>query len=69
MLLEIIDYMCAGCPYGKDFEFELEVIEKYEPKLFKAVNNIFGDSYDYTRRYKAFWAEQKAKDKENKVDE
>ena len=56
---------CAGCPFGKDFEFELEVIEKYEPKLFKAVNNIFGDSYDYTRRYKAFWAEQKAKDKEN----
>ena len=54
---------CAGCPFGKDFEFELEVIEKYEPKLFKAVNNIFGDSYDYTRRYKEFWAEQKAKDK------
>jgi 3'-phosphoadenosine 5'-phosphosulfate sulfotransferase (PAPS reductase)/FAD synthetase len=54
---------CAGCPFGKDFEFELEVIEKHEPKLFKAVNNIFGDSYDYTRRYKAFWAEQKAKER------
>ena len=45
---------CAGCPYGRDFEFELEVIEKYEPKLFKAVNNIFGDSYEYTRAYKNF---------------
>lgn len=54
---------CAGCPFGKDFEFELEVIEKYEPKLYKAVNNIFGDSYDYTRRYKAFWAEQKTKER------
>lgn len=45
---------CAGCPFGKDFEFELEVIKKYEPKLFVAVNNIFGDSYDYTRRYREF---------------
>lgn len=36
---------CAGCPFGRDFEKELEVIEKYEPKLYKAVNNIFGKSY------------------------
>lgn len=45
---------CAGCPYCRDFEFELQVIEKYEPKLFKAVNNIFGDSYEYTRKYREF---------------
>ncbi len=45
---------CAGCPFGKEFEEELSVIEKYEPKLFKAVNNIFGDSYAYTRAYKKF---------------
>ena len=31
---------CAGCPFGRDFEKELEIIERYEPKLFKAVNNI-----------------------------
>ena len=52
---------CAGCPFGKDFEFELEVIQKYEPKLYKAVNNIFGDSYEYTRKYKEFY---KKKNKE-----
>lgn len=46
---------CAGCPFGRDFEFELEVIEKYEPKLFKAVNNIFGESYEYTRKYMEFY--------------
>ena len=46
--------MCAGCPFGRDFEFELEVIEKYEPKLYRAVNNIFGDSYAYTRKYREF---------------
>lgn len=45
---------CAGCPYGKDFEEELKIIEKYEPNLYKAVNNIFKDSYKYTRKYKEF---------------
>lgn len=45
---------CCGCPYGRDFEFELTVIEKYEPKLFIAVNNIFADSYKYTRMYREY---------------
>ena len=45
---------CAGCPYGRDFEEELEIIERYEPKLYKAVTNIFGDSYAYTRAYRKF---------------
>ena len=45
---------CAGCPFGKDFEYELDVISKYEPKLYKAVTNIFKDSYEYTRKYRAF---------------
>ena len=45
---------CAGCPFGRDFEQELDIIEKYEPKLFVAVNNIFGDGYEYTRKYREF---------------
>lgn len=45
---------CAGCPFGKEFEKELEIIEKYEPKLYKAVNNIFGESYEYTRKFLEF---------------
>ena len=52
---------CAGCPFGRDFEFELQVIEKYEPKLFKAVNNIFGQSYEYTRAYRSFCEEMDKK--------
>lgn len=52
---------CAGCPFGRDFEQELKVIEKYEPKLYKAVNNIFGDSYEYTRQYKRFCNEMDKK--------
>jgi len=45
---------CAGCPFNQDFEEELKIIQKYEPKLLKAVNNIFKDSYGYTRAYRAF---------------
>lgn len=45
---------CCGCPYGRDFEFELDVIKEHEPKLYIGINNIFKESYDYTRKYKEF---------------
>lgn len=45
---------CAGCPYGKNFEQELAVLEKHEPKLYAAATSIFKDSYEYTRKYRAF---------------
>lgn len=45
---------CCCCPFGRDFEYELEITKKYEPKLFVAVNNIFSDSYSYTRKYREF---------------
>lgn len=45
---------CVGCPYGRDFERELDIVNKYEPKLFKAVSNVFQDSYEYTRKYREF---------------
>ena len=45
---------CAACPFGKNFEFELACIEKYEPKLFNAVWKIFGKSYEYTRQFREF---------------
>ena len=50
---------CAGCPFGRDFETELEIIEKYEPKLYVAVNNIFRESYEYTRKYREFVRQMK----------
>lgn len=52
---------CAGCPYGRDFEEELKVMEEHEPKLYKAVCNIFGESYEYTRKYKEFVKAKKEK--------
>lgn len=45
---------CTGCPFGRDCEFELQVINENEPKLFKAVNNIFNDTYEFTRQYREF---------------
>lgn len=45
---------CCGCPFGREFEQELQIINKFEPKFYKAVNNIFKDSYEYTRKYKEF---------------
>lgn len=52
---------CCACPYGRNLEFELEVTEKYEPKLYKAVTNIFADSYEYTKRYREFIEKSKSK--------
>lgn len=58
---------CAGCPFGRDFEGELEVIKEHEPKLYKAVNKIFGNSYEYTRKYKQFYRDQEEKIFKHKV--
>lgn len=47
---------CACCPFGLNFERELELTKEYEPSLYLAANNIFGKSYEYTRRYREFVA-------------
>lgn len=45
---------CCGCPFGKDYKNELSVLNRHEPKLFKATTNIFRDSYSYTQAYNEF---------------
>lgn len=60
---------CPGCPYGKEFEQELELMQKYEPKFYRAVVKMFGASYEYTRGYLRFREEmkrQKAEENEPK---
>ena len=54
---------CAGCPFNSRFEMDLVSIEKHEPKLYKAINNIFKESYAYTRQYKAFRDKKKQEKK------
>lgn len=55
---------CAGCPFGKDFEAELENARINEPKLHKAINSIFWNSYEYTREYLRFRRNMKIKNNE-----
>ena len=57
---------CVGCPFSKHINEELAVIEKYEPNLYKAAMHLFGKSYEYTSKYRAFVKEMKAKEKERK---
>jgi 3'-phosphoadenosine 5'-phosphosulfate sulfotransferase (PAPS reductase)/FAD synthetase len=57
---------CVGCPFSKHINDELAIIEQYEPNLYKAAINLFGKSYEYTAKYRAFVKEMKAKEKEEK---
>ena len=57
---------CVGCPFSKHINDELAIIEKYEPNLYKAAMHLFGKSYEYTAKYRAFVKEMKAKEKEAK---
>ena len=52
---------CVGCPYIRNLDDELSIIEQYEPKLSKAAKNIFKDSYEYTRKYREFVESMKGK--------
>ena len=57
---------CCCCPYGwvhNKLLHELEQTKKYEPRLYKAVNTVFKDSYEYTRQYLQFRKEMKDKEK------
>ena len=58
---------CAGCPFGRNFEYELEVLRKYEPGLYKAACNIFKDSYEYTRKYREFVKQKELEVKKQKI--
>lgn len=54
---------CVGCPYNPRLLDELAIMEVHEPGLYKACAHVFKDSYEYTRQYREFVAEMKAKEK------
>lgn len=60
---------CAGCPFGKDFEVELALAEKYEPNFHRAMLKVFGQSYEYTRQYLSFREELRKEEAEAKAEE
>lgn len=60
---------CCCCPYGwthGGLQKELNQTKKYEPNLYKAVNNIFNDSFEYTKKYLKFRQDMKDKEKGRK---
>lgn len=57
---------CCGCPYSKEYQFEREVLRNYEPKLSKAVENMWREVYEYTDKYKEFQQVMNRKYKEKK---
>lgn len=57
---------CVGCPFNRNCVEDLTIIEANEPKLYTACVNVFTDAYEYTRKYRQFVAEQKAKEKAQK---
>ena len=36
---------CCGCPFNSKVHYDLEIMKKYEPTLYKACLNVFGESY------------------------
>ena len=57
---------CVGCPFNTHITEELNIIQRFEPKLYKAAVAVFGKSYEYTRKYREFFKMMKAKEKEDK---
>ena len=54
---------CVGCPFNRDLEHDLAIVQQYEPQIHKACNNIFSDSYKYTRLYRDYAANRKELEK------
>lgn len=52
---------CTGCPFNRNLFDDFLKIKKYEPKLYKASQNIFKDTYEYTKQFREFQAERKGK--------
>lgn len=60
---------CCCCPYGwthGGLHKELNQTKRYEPNLYNAVNNIFKDSFEYTKNYLKFRQDMKDKEKGRK---
>jgi len=50
---------CAGCPFSRTFENELDILRQYEPNLYKGATKMFNSSYEWTRKYKQFIENEK----------
>lgn len=54
---------CCGCSISANAVRDLEILKPYEPKIYKAAWNIFGDSYRYRQQYNDYKAKRMADEK------
>lgn len=40
---------CVGCPCARDKETEIRRLRYYEPETIELINNVFGDTIEYTK--------------------
>ncbi len=57
---------CCGCPISANAVKDLETLKEYEPKIYKAAWNIFGDSYRYRQQYNDYKAKRMQEEKQVK---
>lgn len=50
---------CAGCPFNKEFEEDVKIMEKFEPNLARMANNVFKESYEYSKLHNMFVRERR----------
>lgn len=50
---------CAGCPFARNYEQELMLAKQYEPKMYRAMVKVFGQSYEYRLAFEKFREEKK----------
>lgn len=43
---------CFCCPFGREWEMELELLKKYEPNKYIASMNLYGDVFKAYKKYK-----------------
>lgn len=42
---------CVGCPFNLNIADDLQAMYEYEPQLYKACMNVFGQAYELTDRF------------------
>lgn len=45
---------CVGCPFARNLESELKLMQQYEPGCYKLCQHVFGESYELQRKFKQF---------------
>lgn len=59
---------CCGCSISSRAVDDLEKLKQYEPNLYKAAWNVFGDSYRYRKLYNDYKARRVLEEKSKKRD-